>query len=147
MVFVNEMELLELGQLCGIVGVLTTDVEKKLTDILNRSGCACILFCYRGKQDDQLVRFLQAYAAQKRSMRWVFINNEQCARRLSLSAQKMIDSIYSWVDMVLCSGWMLVDLPVLVAIHSDELVCLAEDSEVVMQKIRALRCRNVYKLS
>lgn len=147
MIYVNEMELFELGQLCGVVGKLTPGAEKRLAAVLNRIGCTCVLFCYRGEQDDLLVRFLQAYAKEKVTMRWVFINNEQGARKLPLSAQKTIDCIYSWVDMVLCSTWTIVDLPVCVAVHSDATICIAgEDGASILEKIRALRGNRVYKL-
>lgn len=147
MIYINEMELFEFGQLCGVVGTLKPGAEKRLADALQRIGCTCVLFCYRGEQDDRLVSFMRTYAEGNIAMRFVYINNEQETSKLPLSMQKKIESIYVWVDMVLRSTWSVVDLPICVAVHSDAMICLAgDDGESILTKILPLRCSRVHKL-
>ena len=147
MIYVDEMDLVEFGKLCGVVGTLKPGEEKRLADMLKRIGCTCVVFCYRGEQDDSLVSFMQTYAIENIATRFVYINNEQETHRLSLTIQKKIDGIYAWVDMVLRSTWKVAELPICVAVHSDAMVCLAgEDGDSILAKILPLRCNRLYKL-
>lgn len=146
MVQIQEIDLFDLGVICGVVGSIPSETENSLPRIIDEYQCDCILFCYRGRQDDALIKAIFHQRQSKKRLRLILVLNESELITADLHAQIMTDRIIAQVDMVLHSTWPTEDLPVFVGVHSSYVVVFnAETERTIWQKIKSLSCENIIK--
>lgn len=129
MIYIQEIDLLNLGILYGIIGDICPSKEQELFSLLDHSNCSCVLFCFRILEDRHLADALVRYVRSRKQIRLVLIHNEIEAQQAPLSVQKALDDLYPQVDMILLSTWPIEDLPLCVAIHSDATILLDSHRE------------------
>ena len=77
MVYIQEIDLFDMGILYGVIGEMRPSQERKLFSVLDHSRCTCLLCCFRGLQDKTLIEALARYARNNRQIRLVVILNEK----------------------------------------------------------------------
>lgn len=143
---IQEIDLFNLGVICGVVGSMPSETENCLPRIFDEHRCDCILFCYRGRQDDELIKAILRQRQRKKRLRLILVLNESELIMADLHTQIMTDRIIAQVDMLLHSTWPTEDLPVFVGVHSSCVVIFnAEAERAIWQKIQSLSCENIIK--
>lgn len=141
MVVIQETMMFSLGVICGVFGPIEHEDQDKLHRLLDRAQCNCILFCYRGVQDDELVRVLFQYVQCHKDIRLIYVLNDKYSRKMGLDGQVASDKIISQVDMLLYSSWPLMDLPIYIAIYSNVTVVADPSAEKsIMPMLNSLHC-------
>lgn len=145
MVIIQEMDLFDLGEVCGVVGTLELSTKSQLVQALDDSHCNCILFCYRGLQDDDMIRAIFEYVQTNSHFQLVLVCNEEEMKNHMLKVQAALDKIIGRVDMVLPSTWPIEDLPIFIGIHSDVTIWAnaLQEKRALSKVKRMCCCRNI----
>lgn len=126
---VCEMDLADMGSVCGVMGDMSNFRRDEFTKVLEKAGCNGVMFCFRGEDDLAIAEMVKLFTCERRYYRSIMIYNPSFVYSMKPEIQVYLERLLDQVDMVMQLQWDVEELPVAVAVHSGHLVIADKKSE------------------
>lgn len=137
---VSELDLLDLGLICGVIGEIEDDTKTRFVGMMKTERIWGIMFCFRGEIDIAVAESVLQIVCEHACFRSVMIYNPSIERYKSLAERIYLERLLERVDVAVDLNWSIRELQIAVAIYCDRLVIAESWKDDLVEDLVEIDC-------